>query len=156
MDSLTLSRCLALMYFHRANRIKPGQTICLEGIDKSTEILQCTICNSNLHLTMTKNFIDTQDKSTEHISLLNRPPIRKPIPPVEQVLTKYTNEDANRLLNEVGKDRQVLIDLVMDEQSSAGWSELFLFLFVESFLSLIRFYRFKSCSTCSSSKYIYS
>lgn len=43
------------MYFHRANKIKPAQQICLEGIRKITDILECTICNSNIHLTITNN-----------------------------------------------------------------------------------------------------
>lgn len=138
------------MYFHRANRIKPGQTICLEGIAKSTEILQCTICHSNLHLSMTKHFIDKQEKPIDQISLLNRPPIRKVILPVKQSLTEYTDEDANRLLNEVSKDRQVLIDLVTDEQSSTGlFDEIFVFVKLSRFQ--IRFYWFKSSETCSSS-----
>ena len=64
------------MYFHRANKIKPAQLTCLEGIQKATEILECTICNSNIHLTITGNLIHSKEKQSKQIDLLRRPPIR--------------------------------------------------------------------------------
>lgn len=108
------------MYFHRANKVKPGQAICLEGIRKTTEILQCTICNPNIHLTITGNLMHAQEKPINKGGLLNRPPIRKALPSAELPLTEYTDKDANRLLNEVAKDRKLLIDLFTDKQPSAG------------------------------------
>ncbi|CAF1071369.1 unnamed protein product [Adineta ricciae] len=68
---------LALMYFHRANKIKPAQQTCLEGIRKATEILECTICNSNIHLMITSNLIHSKEKQSKQIDLLHRPPIRQ-------------------------------------------------------------------------------
>jgi len=108
------------MYFHRANKVKPAQQICLEGIHKTTEILECTICNPNIHLTITSNLINNKEKLINQINLLNRPPIRKQIPSIELPLTEYTDQDANRLLIEIAKDRKLLINLYTDKQSSAG------------------------------------
>lgn len=109
------------MYFHRANKIKPAQQICLEGIHKSTEILQCTICNPNIHLTIPSNLIVNQEKkSVNKINLLNRSPIRKELSTVELSLTEYTDDDANRLLAEIAKDRKLLINLYLDQQYAAG------------------------------------
>jgi hypothetical protein len=108
------------MYFHRANKIKSGQQVCLEGIRKTIDILQCTICNSTVHLTITNNLIDNQEKQIDKINLLNRPPIRKQLPSVELPLTEYTDKEENRLLNEMTKDRKLFINLYKDKQSSAG------------------------------------
>jgi hypothetical protein len=109
------------MYFHRANKVKPAQQICLEGIHKTTEILECTICNPNIHLTITSNLINNnKEKQINQINLLNRQPIRKQIPSIELPLTEYTDQDANRLLIEIAKDRKLLINLYKDKQSSAG------------------------------------
>jgi hypothetical protein len=117
------------MYFHRANKIKPAQYICLEGIRKSTEILECTICNPNIHLTITSNLINIKEKPIDQTNLLNRPPIRKELPSIEPPLTEYTDKEATRLLNEIAKDRKLLINLYTDQQSSPGLSEkLFIFL----------------------------
>lgn len=115
------------MYFHRANKIKSGQQVCLEGIRKTIDILQCTICNSTVHLTITNNLIDNQEKQIDKINLLNRPPIRKQLPSVELPLTEYTDKEANRLLNEMTKDRKLFINLYKDKQSSAGleWNLFF-------------------------------
>lgn len=128
------------MYFHRANRIKPGQMICLEGIDKSTEILQCTICNPNIHLSLTNNLIHLQEKPTDETNLLNRPPVRKPVPSIEQPLTEYTNRDADRLLTVVARDRKLLLDLVKDEQCPTGLDEIIIV--VDIFIFSNRFSRF--------------
>ncbi|UJR31869.1 hypothetical protein I4U23_019343 [Adineta vaga] len=115
---------LALMYFHRANKIKPAQQTCLEGIQKATEILECTICNPNIHLTITNHLIQVKEKPSNKINLLHRSPIRKQVPPNEIPLTQYVNKEANRLLIEVAKDRKLLIDLYTDKQSSAGFTGL--------------------------------
>jgi hypothetical protein len=111
------------MYFHRANKIKPAQQTCLEGIRKATEILECTICNSNIHLTITNNLMDPKEKQSHQPNLLSRPPIRKRLPSAEVPLTEYTNKEADRLLAEVAKDRRLLLDLYGDNQSSAGLYE---------------------------------
>jgi hypothetical protein len=108
------------MYFHRANKIKPGQQICLEGICKTTEILECTICNSNIHLTITSNLINNKDKQINKKNLLNRSPIRKELSSIVLPLTEYTDNDAKRLLIEIAKDRKLLINLYIDKQISAG------------------------------------
>jgi len=108
------------MYFHRANKIKPAQQICLEGIRKATEILECTICNPNIHLTITSDLIHMKQKQINKISLLNRSPIRKQLPSVEIPLTEYTDKEANRLLIEVAKDRKLLINLYTDKQPTTG------------------------------------
>lgn len=108
------------MYFYRANKIKPAQQTCLEGIRKATEILECTICNSNIHLTITSNLIRSKEKQSNEIDLLRRPPIRQQLPSIELPLTQYTNREANKLLIEVAKDRKLLIDLYTDKQASAG------------------------------------
>ena len=111
---------VALMYFHRANKIKPAQQTCLEGIQKATEILECTICNPTVHLTITNNLMHPKGKPRPKANLLSRPPIRKRLPSSEIPLTEYTNKEANRLLVEVAKDRRLLLDLYGDNQSSAG------------------------------------
>jgi hypothetical protein len=108
------------MYFHRANKIKPAQQICLEGIHKTTEILECTICNPNIHLTITNNLNNNKEKQIKKINLLNRSPIRKQLPSVEIPLTQYTDKEANRLLIEIAKDRKLLINIYTDKQSSTG------------------------------------
>ncbi len=108
------------MYFHRANQIKPAQHICLEGIRKTSEILECTICNPQIHLTTTRNLLKMKDKQSQQITLLHRPPIRKQLPSVELPLTVYTEQEANRLLIEIAKDRQLLMNLSADQQTSAG------------------------------------
>ncbi|CAF2742055.1 unnamed protein product [Rotaria sp. Silwood2] len=115
---------LALMYFHRANKVKPAQQTCIEGVRKTTEILECTICNPHIHLTITSNLVNIQDKQINKTNLLNRPPIRKPLPSIEIPLTEYTDKEANRLLIEVAKDRRLLINLYKDKQSSVGFTGL--------------------------------
>jgi len=120
------------MYFHRANKIKPAQQICLEGIRKATEILECTICNPNIHLTITSDLIHMKQKQINQISLLNRSPIRKQLPSVEIPLTEYTDKEANRLLIEVAKDRKLLINLYKDKQPTTG---LYYLIFSLVFLS---------------------
>lgn len=131
---------IALMYFHRANKVKPAQQTCLEGIEKTTEILECTICNPNIHLTMTNNLINSQDNIINTPNLLNRPPIRKQLPSTDLPLTEYTNKEANRLLAEVANDRRLLINLFHDKQPSVG---LLYNIYVLSFIfSLIRFHWF--------------
>ncbi|CAF1042342.1 unnamed protein product [Adineta steineri] len=115
---------LALLYFHRANKIKPAQQTCLEGIRKATEILECTICNPNIHLTITSNLINIKPKQLNKTNLLNRLPIRKQLPSIEKPLTEYTDNEANRLLVEVAKDRKLLIDLYTDKQPSTGFTGL--------------------------------
>jgi hypothetical protein len=108
------------MYFHRANKIKPAQMTCLEGIRKTTEILECTICNPNIHLTITNYLITNKEQQKNKTNLLNRPPIRKQLPSMDIPLTEYTDKEANRLLIEVAKDRKLLIDIYTNKQSSAG------------------------------------
>ncbi|CAF1007480.1 unnamed protein product [Rotaria sordida] len=115
---------LALMYFHRANKVKPAQQTCIEGIRKTTEILECTICNPHIHLTITSNLANIQDKEINKTNLLNRPSIRKPLPSIEIPLTEYTDKEANRLLIEVAKDRKLLINLYKDKQPSVGFTGL--------------------------------
>ncbi|CAF2973746.1 unnamed protein product [Rotaria socialis] len=113
----------ALMYFHRANKVKPAQQTCIEGIRKTTEILECTICNPHVHLTVSNNLVNVQEKQIEqNANLLNRPPIRKSLPSIEIPLTEYTNREANRLLIEVAKDRKLLINLYNDKQPSVGFT----------------------------------
>ncbi|CAF1655211.1 unnamed protein product [Rotaria magnacalcarata] len=114
---------LALMYFHRANKVKPAQQTCVEGIRKTTEILECTICNPHVHLTVSNNLVNVQEKKIEqNVNLLNRPPIRKSLPSIEIPLTEYTNREANRLLIEVAKDRKLLINLYNDKQPAVGFT----------------------------------
>ena len=108
------------MYFHRANKVKPNQQLCLEGIRKTSEILQCTICNPDIHLTITSNLIHMKEKPITKPNLLNRPPIRKEFSSIESPLTEYADQEAIRLLNEVAKDRKLLIDLYTDNQASTG------------------------------------
>jgi hypothetical protein len=108
------------MYFHRGNKIKSSQQICLEGIRKTIDILQCTICNPNVHLTITNNLIDNHEESIDKINLLNRPPIRKYYSSDSKPLREYTYKEGNRLLNEMAKDRNLFINLYNDKQSSAG------------------------------------
>ncbi|CAF3438699.1 unnamed protein product [Rotaria socialis] len=111
------------MYFHRANKVKPAQQTCIEGIRKTTEILECTICNPHVHLTVSNNLVNVQEKQIEqNANLLNRPPIRKSLPSIEIPLTEYTNREANRLLIEVAKDRKLLINLYNDKQPSVGFT----------------------------------
>ena len=110
------------MYFHRANKVKSSQPTCLDGIRKATEILECTICNPNVRLTIGSNAATKVEPSTPHSSLLDRPPIRKPAPAIDLPLTAYTDHEANRLLFAIGKDRKLLIDLYRDKQTLAGWS----------------------------------
>lgn len=114
------------MYFHRANRIKSGQVESLQGIEKATEILRCTICNENLQLTTKSSFLSTtnDDEKTRHF-LFNRPAIRKILPPIQSTLTNFKNREANRLLAEIAKDRQLLIKLSNDEQNSDGSNSFF-------------------------------
>jgi hypothetical protein len=108
------------MYFHRANKVKPAQQTCLEGIRKATEILECTICNPNIHLTITTDLITNKEQQINKTNLLNRPPIRKQLPSIEIPLTEYTDKEANRLLIEVAKDRKLLIDIYTNKQPSSG------------------------------------
>jgi hypothetical protein len=108
------------MYFHRANKIKPAQQICLEGIRKITDILECTICNSNIHLTITNNLNNNNNNKEKQINLLNRSPIRKQLPLIEIPLTKYTDKEANQFLVEIAKDRKLLINIYKDKQSLTG------------------------------------
>lgn len=110
------------MYFYRANKIKPNQQICLEGIDKTTEILQCTICNRSTQLTITNDLTNINDQKVKPINsnLLHRSPIRKQTTTIERPLTEYTDREANRLLLEIGKDRKLLVHLYTDQQLSAG------------------------------------
>ncbi|CAF3707789.1 unnamed protein product [Rotaria sp. Silwood1] len=115
---------LALMYFHRANKVKPAQQTCIEGIRKTTEILECTICNSHIHLTITSNLVNIQDKKINKINLLNRSPIRKSLSSIKIPLTEYTDKEANRLLIEVSKDRKLLINLYKDKQPTVGFTGL--------------------------------
>ena len=122
VDSTCRCRVLriALMYFHRANKVKPSQQICLEGIRKATEILECTICNPNIHLTITSNSAPIRADPLRTISLLNRPPIRKAVSSVALPLTEYADREATRLLSEVAKDRKLLIHLYRDQQAALG------------------------------------
>lgn len=110
------------MYFYRANKIKPTQQICLEGIEKTKEILQCTICNHSVQLTITNDLtrINEQQITKVNSNLLHRLPIRKEISTIEQPLTEYTDREADRLLLEIAKDRQLLINVYKDSQLSAG------------------------------------
>lgn len=116
---------LALMFFHRANKIKAAQQTCLDGIRKATEILQCTICNKNVHLTVKNDQINSirNDSKTRHVELLHREPIRRVASPIDSPLTKYSDRETNRLLIQVAKDRKLLIDLSKDNQSSLGKSQ---------------------------------
>jgi hypothetical protein len=111
------------MFFHRANKVKPAQQTCLDGIRKGTEILQCTICNPNIHLTITGNLVNIKEEKIIKVNLLNRSPIRRQLPSFEMPLTEYTDKEANRLLVEIAKDRKLLINLYTDKQSSAGLSD---------------------------------
>ncbi|CAF0937338.1 unnamed protein product [Didymodactylos carnosus] len=115
---------LALMYFHRANKIKPQQPNCVEGIRKATEILECTICSPHAKLTISGdlNFFKNEEKSVPNIR--SRPPIRRQssTPPV--VLTEYSKKEANRLLIEIAKDRKLLLNLCTDLQPIAGFTGL--------------------------------
>jgi hypothetical protein len=125
------------MYFHRANKIKPGQQICLEGIRKTIDILQCTICNPNVHLKITNNLIDHQEKSIDKINLLNRPPLRQYLSPIEAPLTKYTDKEANRLLKDMAKDRKLFLNLYNNKQSSAGLNSNLYFIDISIFFKSV-------------------
>lgn len=123
------------MYFHRANKVKPGQEICIEGIRKTTEILECTICNSQVHLTITSNLINLKEQQTEKdTNLLNRSPISKTLPSNQIPLTKYKNKEANRLLIEVAKDRKLLVDIYKDTQSTVGLYLEYTFIYIILYL----------------------
>jgi hypothetical protein len=112
---------LALVYFHRANRIKSGQQTCLDGIRKATDILQCTICNTNNHLSMTiRTNSFKKMSSVDNDGLLNRPVIRRRLPSIPLPLTNYNDREVNRLLAEIGQDRQLLVNIDKDVQTSAG------------------------------------
>lgn len=113
---------LALMFFHRANKIKASQQTCLDGIRKATEILQCTICNKNVRLTVKNDQMNSieNDSKTQHVELFHRKPIRRISSAIDSPLTKYSDRETNRLLIQVAKDRKLLIDLSKDNQSLLG------------------------------------
>ena len=108
------------MYFHRANKAKPGQQVCLDGIRKTTEILDCTICNPHINFILTNGSVNIKEEQINKTNLLNRPPIKKQLSSVEMPLTKYTDKETNRLLAQVAKDRKLLITLHSDQQPIAG------------------------------------
>ena len=104
-----------------------------------------------MRLTIGSNATTKAETSTPHLSLLNRPPIRKPAPAIDLPLTAYTDQEANRLLFAIGKDRKLLVDLYRDKQTLAGSSRFLSLVLVDPLDRTTRVQRLEQGEARSSS-----
>lgn len=107
------------MFFHRANRIKPGQEFCLEQIEKITEILRCTVSQNKIRLTINELFLPTEETTQNETNLLRRSAENKNQRIfVANKSKRFSDGELRRIFKQIDPDRRLFTRIDNEPQSS--------------------------------------